>query len=154
MLFHCTKGDCRFWGEGAAMPDACPRCGGALTAGERAKMSGDDWCALGVFWMEQDGAEEKAVSCFRRAARLGSGWGACNLGLCLEQGTGIEADPRQAVWLYQQAAEMGACPPCATWRCAMRRASGSLRTPVRQWSCTAGRRSTAPPGPAPAGPLL
>ena len=73
MLFHCTKGDCRFWGEGAAMPDACPRCGGALTAGERAKMSGDDWCALGVFWMEQDGAEEKAVSCFRRAARLGSG---------------------------------------------------------------------------------
>ena len=72
MLFHCTKGACRFWGEGAAMPDACPRCGGALTAGERAKMSGDDWCALGVFWMEQDGAEEKAVSCFRRAARLGS----------------------------------------------------------------------------------
>lgn len=110
MLFHCTKGDCRFWGEGAAMPDACPRCGGALTAGERAKMSGDDWCALGVFWMEQDGAEEKAVSCFRRAARLGSGWGACNLGLCLEQGTGIEADPRQAVWLYQQAAEMGSLP--------------------------------------------
>ena len=110
MLFHCTKEDCRFWGEGEVLPDACPRCGGALTAGDREKMSGDDWCALGVFWIEQDGAEEKAVSCFRRAAQLGSGWGACNLGLCLEQGTGVEADPRQAVWLYQQAAEMGSLP--------------------------------------------
>ena len=110
MLFHCTKEDCRFWGEGEVLPDACPRCGGALTVGDREKMTGDDWCALGVFWIEQDGAEEKAVSCFRRSAQLGSGWGACNLGLCLEQGTGVEADPRQALWLYQQAAEMGSLP--------------------------------------------
>lgn len=24
MLFHCTKEDCRFWGEGEVLPDACP----------------------------------------------------------------------------------------------------------------------------------
>ena len=107
--FTVPREDCRFWGEGEVLPDACP---GAAEAdrGDREKMSGDDWCALGVFWIEQDGAEEKAVSCFPPGRPAGQRLGACNLGLCLEQGTGVEADPRQAVWLYQQAAEMGSLP--------------------------------------------
>ena len=107
MIYHCVKEDCRFWGEGEALPGRCPRCGGPLAQAEESEMGGDDWSALGVFWVEQDGCEKRALECFRRAARMGSGWGVCNLGLCMEQGLGIEADPRQAIWLYEQAVEMG-----------------------------------------------
>ena len=70
-------------------------------------MTGDDWSALGVFWISRPDRKERGLACFRRSAGMGSGWGTCNLGICMEQGLGVEADPRQAFWLYQQAVEMG-----------------------------------------------
>ena len=107
MIYHCIKDDCRFWGEGDTLPERCPQCGAPLVQAEKGELTGDVWSALGVFWMEQDGHEDRALECFRRSARMGSGWGTCNLGLCMEQGIGVEADPRQAFWLYQQGVEMG-----------------------------------------------
>ena len=83
MIFHCVKEDCRFWGEGESLPERCPRCGGAVIPAQEQELTGDDWSALGVFWEEQDGHEARALACFRRSAELGSGWGTCNLGLCL-----------------------------------------------------------------------
>ena len=71
-------------------------------------MSGDDWANLGNFWMDQgDSGKKRMVECFRKAAYYGSALGACNLGICLEQGNGVEANPEEAFWLYQQAIEMG-----------------------------------------------
>lgn len=46
------------------------------------------------------------AECFRKAAYLGSAWGTCNLGICMEQGDGVERNPEQAFWLYSQAMEM------------------------------------------------
>ena len=107
MIYHCVEKQCLFWGEGETLPEKCPKCGGALVQAEEKELSGHNWAALGAFWVEQDGHEKRALECFRRAAALGSSWGVCNMGVCLEQGIGVEADPRQAFWLYQQAAEMG-----------------------------------------------
>lgn len=88
--------------------DACPRCGQALKERWEEELTGDEWCRLGLYWTEEEPADdEKALACFRRSASLGSGWGTCNLGLCMEQGIGIQPDLRQAVWLYKQAVEMG-----------------------------------------------
>ena len=82
MIYHCMNDACRFWGEGETMPQACPRCGGPLACAQERELTGNDWSALGVFWVEQDGHERRALECFRRSAELGSGWGTCNLGLC------------------------------------------------------------------------
>ena len=108
MIYGCTNEECRWFGEGDTLPQACPHCGQALEERDEKDLTGDEWCRLGLFWTEAEPPqEEKALACFRRSAGLGSGWGTCNLGLCMEQGIGIEADPRQAVWLYKQAVEMG-----------------------------------------------
>lgn len=58
------------------------------------EMTGDDWSALGVFWISRPDGKERGLACFRRSAGMGSGWGTCNLGICMEQGLGVEADPR------------------------------------------------------------
>ena len=148
MIYHCVKDDCRFWGEGDAVPQRCPQCGAPLVQAKEGELTGDAWSALGVFWVEQDGHEARALECFRKSAQMGSGWGTCNLGLCMEQGIGVKADPRQAVWLYQQAVEMGSlsalcnlgvcyedgCSPTATsrasgWSGTWSRASGGCGWP-------------------------
>ena len=93
MIYHCVKDDCRFWGEGDAVPQRCPQCGAPLVQAKEGELTGDAWSALGVFWVEQDGHEARALECFRKSAQMGSGWGTCNLGLCMEQGIGVKADP-------------------------------------------------------------
>ena len=70
-------------------------------------MTGDDWSALGVFWISRPDGKERGLACFPPPRRHGKWLGTCNLGICMEQGIGVEADPRQAFWLYQQAVEMG-----------------------------------------------
>ena len=107
MIYHCNNDGCNYWGEGEERLEHCPQCGGQLQEADEKKMSGDDWCALGIYWVEREDGKERAYQYFRKAAQMGSAWGVCNLGLCMEQGIGVEADPRQAIWLYEQAAEMG-----------------------------------------------
>ena len=109
MIYRCSSKDCGYWCEGEMLEGAaCPWCGKELLRAEEKNMSGDDWAALGGFWSEQ-GAKGKArmAECFRKAAYLGSAWGTCNLGICMEQGDGVERNPEQAFWLYSQAMEMG-----------------------------------------------
>ena len=109
MIYRCENEQCDYWGESTALPEQCPLCGAALEPVAEQAMTGDDWAALGSGWMDcrEEAGKARMVECFRRAAYLGSAWGACNLGICLEQGIGVEADARQAFWLYQQAMEMG-----------------------------------------------
>ena len=98
MIYSCTNEKCLWFGEGDTMPDACPRCGQAVKKRREEELTGDEWCHLGLYWTEAEPADdEKALACFRRSASLGSGWGTCNLGLCMEQGIGIQPDLRQAV---------------------------------------------------------
>lgn len=42
-----------------------------------------------------------------KAAEKGYAEGQFNLGLCYDNGTGVEKDPQQAVYWYQKAAEQG-----------------------------------------------
>ena len=73
---------------------------------EEQELDGRQWAALGIYWAErpeQNGA--RTLECFRHAAALGNPSGISNLGWCMESGVGTEADPRQAVWLYRQAAD-------------------------------------------------
>ena len=109
MIYRCENEQCDYWGESTALPEKCPLCGAALEPVAEQAMTGDDWAALGSGWMDcrEEAGKARMVECFRRAAYLGSAWGTCNLGICLEQGIGVEADARQAFWLYQQAMEMG-----------------------------------------------
>ena len=107
MIFRCSDQGCGYFGEGPRLPEFCPRCGKRMLQAAEGEMTGDDWSALGVFWISRPDGKERGLACFRRSAGMGSGWGTCNLGICMEQGLGVEADPRQAFWLYQQAVEMG-----------------------------------------------
>ena len=77
MIFRCSDQGCGYFGEG-------PR----LQAAE-GEMTGDDWSALGVFWISRPDGKERGLACFRRSAGMGSGWGTCNLGICMEQGLGV-----------------------------------------------------------------
>lgn len=147
MIFRCSDQGCGYFGEGPRLPEFCPRCGKRMLQAAEGEMTGDDWSALGVFWISRPDGKERGLACFRRSAGMGSGWGTCNLGICMEQGIGVEADPRQAFWLYQQAVEMGEpVGRCAIWASAMSRGSAPLQTRKRRWSCSGKRRSTAPPG--------
>ena len=107
MIFRCSDQGCGYFGEGPRLPEFCPRCGKRMLQAAEGEMTGDDWSALGVFWISRPDGKERGLACFRRSAGMGSGWGTCHLGICMEQGLGVEADPRQAFWLYQQAVEMG-----------------------------------------------
>ncbi|MFR1040305.1 MAG: tetratricopeptide repeat protein [Clostridium sp.] len=108
MIYHCEDHTCNYWDEGEKLPERCPQCGRKLLRANEADMTGDDWTALGnTLWDAEASDKKRMVDCFRKAAYLGSAWGVCNLGICMEQGNGVEADPVQAFWLYQQAVEMG-----------------------------------------------
>ena len=107
MYYRCIQEECGCTIFADALPERCPLCGKSMFQIEENDMSGDDWCAYGVFLSNRPGEEALAYQCFRKAAALGSSWGTCNLGLCLEQGVGVKADPKLAFWLYQQAVEMG-----------------------------------------------
>ena len=108
MIYHCEDRTCNYWDEGEKLPERCPQCGRKLLRANEADMTGDDWTALGnTLWDAEASDKKRMVDCFRKAAYLGSAWGVCNLGICMEQGNGVEADPVQAFWLYQQAVEMG-----------------------------------------------
>ena len=104
MIYRCEDRTCNYWGEGAELPEKCPECGRRLLRVAEADLTGDDWTALGNYWSDGEKADKaRMVACFRKAAYLGSAWGACNLGICMEQGDGVEADPTQDFWMYQQA---------------------------------------------------
>lgn len=108
MIYHCEDHTCNYWDEGEKLPERCPQCGRKLLRANEADMTGDDWTALGnTLWDAEASDKKRMVDCFRKAAYLGSAWGVCNLGICMEQGNGVEADPVQAFWLYRQAVEMG-----------------------------------------------
>ena len=108
MIYHCEDYTCNYWDEGEKLPERCPQCGRKLLRANEADMTGDDWTALGNTLSDAEASDKKRmVDCFRKAAYLGSAWGVCNLGICMEQGNGVEADPVQAFWLYRQAVEMG-----------------------------------------------
>ena len=114
MIYRCGNGDCGYISEEAAV--RCPSCGGVLAACAEDALSGDDWTRLGIRHLREktgDGAR-RAYECLQRAAMGGSAWGVSNLGWCLETGTGTAADPRQAIWLYRQAAELGYHPAFAS----------------------------------------
>lgn len=97
MIYHCEDHTCNYWDEGEKLPERCPQCGRKLLRANEADMTGDDWTALGnTLWDAEASDKKRMVDCFRKAAYLGSAWGVCNLGICMEQGNGVEADPVQA----------------------------------------------------------
>ena len=81
MIFHCTDPECQWVEEGEAPSFECPLCGAGLAELDPGQMTGDNWCALGIYWVEREQADEaRALAAFRKAAELGSGWGVSNLG--------------------------------------------------------------------------
>lgn len=88
MIYHCEDYTCNYWDEGEKLPERCPQCGRKLLRANEADMTGDDWTALGnTLWDAEASDKKRMVDCFRKAAYLGSAWGVCNLGICMEQGT-------------------------------------------------------------------
>ena len=47
MIYRCENKECDYWGEGAALPERCPWCGGVLCSVQESEMKGDDWSSLG-----------------------------------------------------------------------------------------------------------
>ena len=147
MIYCCTNEECLWFGEGYTLPEACPRCGQALEVRREEELTGDEWCRLGLYWTESEPAdEEKALACFRRSAGLGSGWGTCNLGLCMEQGIGTQADPRQAVWLYKQAVEMGSVAALCNLGVCLEQGIGTPEDPAGAAALYLAAAGTALPG--------
>ena len=132
MIFHCTDPECQWVEEGEAPSFECPLCGAGLAELDPGQMTGDNWCALGIYWVEREQADEaRALAAFRKAAELGSGWGVSNLGWCMERGIGGEADPRQAVWLYAQAVELDYTPALCSLGVCYERGIGTPANPQR-----------------------
>ena len=93
MIYHCEDHTCNYWDEGEKLPERCPQCGRKLLRANETDMTGDDWTALGnTLWDAEASDKKRTVDCFRKAAYLGSAWGVYNLGICMEQGNGVEAD--------------------------------------------------------------
>ena len=102
MIYRCTNPDCPCVIEQETRPACCPECGRTMAPVEEEALDGQQWVALGSFWAERgESGGARALTCFRRAAALGNVPGISNLGWCMENGVGTEADPRQAVWLYR-----------------------------------------------------
>ena len=95
--YRCENPDCGYMAE--QEPDVCPRCGGTffLSVPEE-ELTGSDWVQLGNRAVDEDRGSE-ALACYQRAAALDDLLGLTNLAWCLESGTGVPADPTQAVVL-------------------------------------------------------
>lgn len=61
---------------------------------------------LGNIYMSK-GEYEKAVEYFKKAAEIGCVQSQVNIGICYEEGKGVERDDRQALWWYARAARNG-----------------------------------------------
>ena len=118
MYYRCVARGCGFAGEADTMPGRCPACGGPLRACREEDLTGENWTNMGLRALNQDKDAEKAYCYLQRAAMQGDLRGINTLGWCLETGTGVAADPRQAIWLYNEAREQGYLPACTNFaRC-------------------------------------
>ena len=99
MYYRCLNHKCGFVGEGESVPTQCPSCGGVLEACEADTLSGADWTRMGIETLDAGENAQKAYACLQQAAIAGDLCGMNNLGWCLETGTGVECDKRQAVWI-------------------------------------------------------
>ena len=100
--YRCENPDCGFLAE--EEPDVCPHCGGTFFLSvDEEELTGSDWVQLGNRAVDEE-RNTDALACYQQAAAAGDALGLTNLGWCLEAGVGVEADPRQAVVLYAQAA--------------------------------------------------
>ena len=122
----------------------CPECGHPMGAVPEAALTGKDWAMLGSWWIEGPRRDEtQAYACFRRSAQVGDPCGISNLGWCLENGIGVEADPRQAVWLYEQAALLDYVPAMCNFGFCLQNGIGTGRDPERavEWYHQAAERT-------------
>lgn len=71
MIFRCSDQGCGYFGEGPRLPEFCPRCGKRMLQAAEGEMTGDDWSALGVFWISRPDGKERGLACFRRSAGMG-----------------------------------------------------------------------------------
>ena len=111
MIYRCTQEECPCIVEQEERPECCPDCGHTMEPAEEAQLSGREWALLGSYWIEGPARDEaRALACFRHSAGMGEACGISNLGWCMENGVGIQADPRQAAWLYEQAALLDYVP--------------------------------------------
>ena len=67
------------------------------------EMTASDWVSLGGQAVDEK-RDTDALAYYQRASAMGDVQGLTNLGWCFEAGVGVEADPKQAVVLYAQAA--------------------------------------------------
>ena len=100
--YRCENPDCGFTLE--EEPDVCPHCGGTFFLRiDEEEMTASDWVSLGGQAVDEK-RDTDALAYYQRASAMGDVQGLTNLGWCFEAGVGVEADPKQAVVLYAQAA--------------------------------------------------
>ena len=144
MIYRCTDPECSCVLEQAERPECCPDCGHTMEPAAEAALTGKDWTQLGNWWIEGPRRSDlRAYACFRRAAGMGDPCGISNLGWCLENGVGVEADLRQAAWLYEQAAELDHVPAMCNFGWCLQNGAGVGRDPVRaaEWYQLAAERT-------------
>ncbi len=106
MIFRCSDQGCGYFGEGPLAAGVLSPLRQADAQAAEGEMTGDDWSALGVFWISRPDRKERGLACFRRPPEWEAA-GDLQPGHLYGTGARREADPRQAFWLYQQAVEMG-----------------------------------------------
>ena len=105
MIYRCKNEDCPLSWIGTRLFPSVPICGEAAEARPEEALTGPGLDPSGHPGGGTE-AEGEALRCFRRAAELADPWGSATWAGVWRDGVGTPADPRQAVWLYQQAAEL------------------------------------------------
>ena len=133
MIYRCTQEECPCIVEQEERPECCPDCGHTMEPAEEAQLSGREWALRGSYWAEYSAVRDEArvLSCFRRSAGMGDACGISNLGWCMENGVGFQADPRQAAWLYEQAALLDYVPAMCNFGFCLQQGIGVGPDPVR-----------------------
>src|SRR5699024_6268282 len=109
--YRCENPDCGSLAE--EEPDVCPHCGGTFFLSvDEEELTGSDWVQLGNRAVDEvRNTDPRAGS--QQPAAAGDVLGLATLGWGPAAGVGVEADPRQAVVLYAQAAAQDYMPALA-----------------------------------------
>lgn len=115
MIFRCSDQGCGYFGEGPRLPEFCPRCGKRMLQAAEGEMTGDDWSALGVFWISRPDRKERGLACFRRSAGMGSGWGPATWASVWNRGSEWRPTPARLSGFISRPWRWGADRRCAIW---------------------------------------
>ena len=137
MIFSLFRPGVRLFWRGAPAAGVLSPLRQADAQAAEGEMTGDDWSALGVFWISRPDRKERGLACFRRSAGMGSGWGPATWASVWNRGSEWRPTPARLSGFISRPWRWGSLSAvCNLGVCCEQGIGTTSDQKKRRWSCS------------------